>query len=390
MINYKRLNNEMIRNKYSILFYMKKSKRDSTVGSIYVRLTLNGKVIDLCNSGVKCAVNDFDTKKQKTNNQDLNARLTELTCDIIYFIENTPNPTCLRIRELIKGNSEMNPQLLKVLNDYMDNFKSINAHNTNRDWNAKIAKLELYLRENGNENMEARRFNLQEFSRFKTWLMRKHDNTENSANKYGMKFRKALGWAFNQGMIGTNPLLEVKMKISYEPNLTHLEWNWVDKLRIAKFEGKCKKAVDMYIFACCTGVCYADLMNLKTEHLEHHSEFGLIITNKRQKVKSVYSTPLWGYAKEIFEEFGGLENIPKLTNQKVNDYIKIALYRIGYEKAEEITFHTGRKTFVNYCLNDKLLEPHIVATYTGHQKIEEIKAYGKVKKETAIKNFYRI
>ncbi|MET3129577.1 integrase [Arcicella rosea] len=146
----------------------------------------------------------------------------------------------------------------------------------------------------------------------------------------------------------------------------------------------------MYIFSCCTGIRYADMIALKDDCIEKDSEFGLVITNKRQKVSSIYSTPLWGFALEIYQEFGNsLEKIPILSNPKVNDYIKIALEKINYHNAQQITFHTGRKTFVNHCLNDRLIEPHIVMEFTGHQDIREVKRYGKVKMKTALRKFYQ-
>lgn len=387
MFKYSLLQNEMTRNAYSILFYLRKSKRDPDTGTIYTRLTLNGEKIELCCTGIKTFQKDFDPKKQKLKNQVLDNKLRKLYSDIIYLIENTENPDCEKVRNLLLGKSEMNPSLLSVMGKYMEYANNEMAYNTMRDWKAKTIKLEKYLKYIKNSNLEARWFNIKAFSQFKTWLIKTENNTENSANKYGVKIRKALKWATMQGMISSNPLSDCLMPIKYQDDLTHLEWNWVEKLREYQFDSKLKKAVDMYIFSCCTGICYADMINLRQEHLENDKELGLIITNRRQKVKSVYVTPLWGYAKEIYNEFGSLENIPKLSNQKVNDYIKIALHKINYPNADAITFHTGRKTFVNYCLNDKLIPPHIVMTYTGHKDIREIEAYGKVKKKIAIKIF---
>lgn len=134
------------------------------------------------------------------------------------------------------------------------------------------------------------------------------------------------------------------------------------KLKEHKFETRYKKAVNVYIFSCCTGICCADMMNLNATHLEDDADLGLVITNKRQKVSSIYSTPHTRFAKEIYDEFGSLEAIPKITNQKVNDYIKIALPKIAYPDADIITFHTGRETFINHCLNDLGMPPDDICT----------------------------
>ena len=93
MLKFKRFDYEMVIDKYSILFYIRKSKKDPSMGTLYTRLTLNGSMIELCCTGIKSTYADFDTKKQKLKDQEQNKILTQLTSDIIYFIENTPNPT---------------------------------------------------------------------------------------------------------------------------------------------------------------------------------------------------------------------------------------------------------------------------------------------------------
>jgi site-specific recombinase XerD len=261
------------------------------------------------------------------------------------------------------------------------------APGTLQDWKCKIKNLETYLTEIKKLDFEAAAFDSPSFHQFKSWLLTKKVVGKNHANKHGLKFRKALSWAVQLGHIKENPLRDCELIINQEPNLEHLTWDWVKKLRNYTFDGPLKKTVDLYIFSCCTGICYADMMNLKSLNMEDDSELGVVITNKRQKNKSQYSTPLYAFAKEIFEEFGSLEAIPKITNQKFNEYIKIALCRIGYDRAEFITTHTGRKTFINHCLNDLEIDPYIVIRFTGHSSVEALKAYAKVKKKTSIKIF---
>jgi integrase len=374
----------MNRNVYTILYYFRKSQRDPDKGTIYARLTLNGTKIELCCTGVYVLRTDFDTKRQKVKNQEQNARLIQITSDTIYFIEHTENPTAEKIRDLINGKSSLNPTILKLLELYLSESNHNYAKGTLQDWKCKIGNLEAYLTETKIPNLEARRFTIQIFNQFKSWLLKKKSVGINHANKHGLKFRKALSWAVQLGHITENPLRDCELEINEVANLEHLTWDWVRKLRNYTFDGPLKKAVDLYIFSCCTGVCYADMMNLKTLNIEDDKELGLVITNKRQKNKSQFSTPLTGFAKELYREFGSLEAIPKITNQKMNEYIKIALCRIGYDRAEFITTHTGRKTFINHCLNDLEIDPYIVIRFTGHSSVEALKAYAKVKKKTSI------
>ena len=387
MISYQRFNYEMNRNVYTILYYFRKSQRDPEKGTIYARLTLNGTKIELCCTGVYVLKSEFDTKKQKVKGQEQNAKLIKLTNEIIHFIEHTPDPTASKIKDMVNGKSSLNPTMLKLLEMYMSEATGDYERGTIQDWKCKIANLEEWLIETKNIELESRRFNIQSFSQFKSWLIKTKEVGKNHANKHGLKFRKALSWAVQLGHITENPLRDCELEIAQVANLEHLTWEWVRKLRRCTFDGPLKKAVDLYIFSCCTGICYADMMNLKTLNVEDDKELGLVITNKRQKNKSQYSTPLVGFSKEIYEEFGSLEAIPKITNQKMNEYIKIALCRIGYDRAEFITTHTGRKTFINYCLNDLEIDPYIVIRFTGHSSVEALRAYAKVNKKTSINTF---
>lgn len=377
----------MARHSYTILYYFRKSQRDPEKGTIYARLTLNGVKIELCNTGVFVSQTDFDTKRQRVKNQDQNAKLIELTSDIIHFIEHTPDPTAPKIRDLINGKASLNPPILKLLEMYMAEATDDYERGTTQNWKCKIANLEAWLTETKNQKLEARRFNIQAFSQFKSWLIKTKSCGNNHANKHGMIFRHALKWAVQQGHIAENPLRDVDLPVHQETDLTHLTWEWVVKLRNHTFETRYKKAVDMYIFSCCTGICYADMINLNATHLEDNPELGLVITNKRQKVKSIYSTPLQRFAREIYDEFGSLEAIPKISNQKANDYIKIALHKIDYPDADMITFHTGRKTFINHCLNDLGVPTDDICGYTGHSNVQQIHAYAKIKKTRSIRIF---
>ena len=131
----------MTRNAYKILYYFRKSQRDPDKGTIYARLTLNGSKIELCCTGIFLNREEFDTKRQRVKNQDHNARLVQITADIIYFIEHTPEPTVHKIRELVNGKSDLNPSILKLLEMYMSEATGDYAKGTLQDWKCKIANL---------------------------------------------------------------------------------------------------------------------------------------------------------------------------------------------------------------------------------------------------------
>lgn len=168
-----------------------------------------------------------------------------------------------------------------------------------------------------------------------------------------------------------------------------------------KKDTRLDKARDLWCFMAFTSLRYSDLSRLRSGH---------IIDNKRiekvaQKTDERLYIPLTEGALKIIEKYkdkpgknGLLFNVP--SNQKMNDYIKLAAkaagldreiidtYYIGTERKEEsykfheiIGCHDARRTFVS-CSLAMGIPVQVVMKCTGHSDYETMKPYIEIASET--------
>lgn len=120
-------------------------------------------------------------------------------------------------------------------------------------------------------------------------------------------------------------------------------------LAIAKKEISIKRldqVRDVFIFACYTGLAYADIAALRADNIKKMFDGRLWIVTHRQKTKTNVNVPLLPMAEKILKKYEGQfqdgEILPVLSNQKMNAYLK----EIGdiCEIEKKITFHLARHT----------------------------------------------
>lgn len=388
MYTFKPFQSIMLRDSYTILFVMRKSKRDPDKGTIYARLTFNKVVVTLCSMNIHVSYNDFNTKKQTIKDQTLNAKLINFKSDVIKLIESTPNANAYKIRDIVNGKATNDYTIISIMRKCLNESPDIQADNTKKDWISKILKLENYLILKKIDKMNIVSFDNVQFERYKEFLQAE-GMAISSIFKHKDKIKRAVSWAFKNGHIPINPIRDYSLGLRRKKERKKaLRWETVELLSNFQFEGKIKKAVDLFLFSCFTGICFADIMNMKDSFVIN-SQDTLVITGFRQKTSAMYCTPLWGYAEKIYIEHGGLEAIPKMTDQKLNDYIKLAFEKINYPNADKITFHQARHTFATYCKVMKGLDNETIMTYTGHQSEKDLMHYVYIDNDTAIKAFYK-
>jgi site-specific recombinase XerD len=106
---------------------------------------------------------------------------------------------------------------------------------------------------------------------------------------------------------------------------------------------------------------------------------------RRKKTGTMYKVPLSKEAISIMFDHGGLEYLP--TNIEKNGCILNMLMRLaGIEKT--IKFHTARKTFANYLINEKMVNPTHVILMMGWKRIEESLPYARVKESTLHRSLF--
>lgn len=85
-------------------------------------------------------------------------------------------------------------------------------------------------------------------------------------------------------------------------------------------------------------------------------------------------------AKAILEKYD--YELPVISNQKYNDYLKVIMYRLGINK--NVTTHSGRHTFATYLIN-KGISIEVIPKIMGHTNVKQSQAYAKMLGVTVLK-----
>lgn len=231
--------------------------------------------------------------------------------------------------------------------------------------------------------MDIRHINRSFISDFDFYLR----SDKNCANNYVVKNIKNLGKIVHvcmaNGWIETDPFLSYKGK---SKNVDRYYINKEELLKIADkpfISERLKQVRDVFLFCCFTGLAYADVFKLKTEHISKGNDGERWIFTNRQKTKIRSAIPLLPTAIQIIDKYakhpvcvnkGTLLPVP--SNQKMNEYLKEIADLCGIDK--KLTSHIARHTFATTItlLNGVPIES--VSKMLGHTNIRTTQHYAKI------------
>lgn len=165
-----------------------------------------------------------------------------------------------------------------------------------------------------------------------------------------------------------------------EVYLDHLELEAMRKLRpkLSCFSSS-YKVLQMYLFACYSGLRYSDVIDLKWEHIDFENK---LIKKNQIKTKSEVITPLFTMARAVILE---LSEDKKLIGSSKNVFYgyKEPTVNKGLVKltkmagiSNHITFHSSRHTFATHLVQDKV-DIFTISKYLGHKSTDMTMRYLK-------------
>ena len=133
-------------------------------------------------------------------------------------------------------------------------------------------------------------------------------------------------------------------------------------LSAATLPPKLQKVVDLFLFSCYSGLRFCDVQTLDKQHITNNT-----INFRVQKTSELITIPLNDVTSSILIKYN--YQLPKISNQKANKYLKQAFKLLNMNRLVRITtttnnkikdillplhdiisFHKGRKTFVTNAL----------------------------------------
>lgn len=202
-------------------------------------------------------------------------------------------------------------------------------------------------------------------SDFDFYLKDTMNHKQITINKTLQRVRKVVKLAVGEGFLDRDPFLLYRPK-KISRQIIYLTSRELKQLEQFEFSQKRLQQVkDLFIFCCYTGLAYKEMANLKKENIVKWKDGSLWIEMTRQKTNLVFSIPLLPRAIEILENYN--YNLPVISNQKFNSYLKEIGFMAGLTK--KLTHHMARKTFATSILLENEVPLEIVSKLLGHSSL---------------------
>ena len=229
-------------------------------------------------------------------------------------------------------------------------------------------------------------------------FLRTEEGLRNSTIGKQMGFLKwFLRWGFRKGLHHNNAYDTFKPKLkTTQKKIIFLTWEELTKLRefaVPKNRKGLERVRDIFLFQCFTGLRYSDVFNLRRSDVkEDHIEVTTIKTSDSLIIElNQHSKAILDKYKDI--PFDENKALPVISNQKMNDELKVLgelagidepvrqTYYKGNERIDEVqpkyavlSTHAGRRTFICNALALGIA-PQVVMKWTGHSDYKAMKPY---------------
>lgn len=385
---------------FTIKFYLNVAKqRDTGEYPIYVRIMVNRKKAELSTKHVVAKMEDWNEAVQRINfKTPINSSLSSIEGQLIDLYNEMKATkaviTAASIKNKFLGRGQSTITFLEYYSKAMEDAipRSMGlAAATIKNYRTTFKHLKEFLANEKLKGITIPEFDFQLIKKFDLFLQNKNlinsetkKLSQSSVAKYHVKLRALLNMAIDDGEILRNPYAKFKIKKS-ESLRTFLTKEELERIEEHALGGNKSLdcARDKFLFSVYTGMRFSDADNLKDQDVEFDGK-KYWITFRQQKTKGLQRIPLLGKAKLIYDKYE-LERLitgfvlPRLTNQKVNAYLKTIADLAGIQK--NLTHHVARHTNATtiYLANGVPLE--IVKKQLGHSSIKTTEIYAKITNE---------
>ncbi|MGE0568087.1 MAG: tyrosine-type recombinase/integrase [Bacteroidia bacterium] len=398
--------------KYSIKFIALNAKDGDVI--IYARLIVNRKKVEFSTNirGNLSAWNE-DTQRfvENTNyNRSLNHQLSCVSDrieDTFRSIAATGvQPNAILIKNVFRGNVNLHyqPLLLDFIQAHIEFIRKqpeTYRLGTIIHYTALLKRLENFLKQRREEKILLKDFKSKNIIEFKEFLLTSiHESlgrpmNPSTSGKYLAKLKVIMGNALAKELITHDPFKGVKInRVQNDAEwLTREELDRLIKVDLSTNESLHRVRL-MFLFSVYTGLRYSDAFRLRREDVRLTEEGYYRIELKMQKTNKHFDRRMLPEAValylEMIKHYPNIKTVlPTLSNQKMNEYLKVIANLAGIKKS--ISHHTARHTFATTIMLENGADIKLVSHMLGHRSIkvtESIYArYTRKAEDEGINNF---
>lgn len=347
-----------------VSFYVKKYKAKEGTVPLYLHISVNGKNADISLKR-RIPVAMWLAKDDKIHGitpeiKQLNLYLEKVKFKIHHFYDEMvlqQKPVSAEIlKEELFGKDRSAPTLLQLLQYHHDINKDVLAPGTMKNYVTTESYLRRFLKfKFKREDLFLAELDYQFITDLEHYIrhypIKKWDVCQgNGVAKHLERLKKMVTWSKRLGWIKDNPFenYQIKRKKFRRPKL-HIEG--LIRIEEQQFSNpKLALVQDLFLFACYTGLSYADVAKLTKDDFLVAGDGKLWIDTYRKKSEELFAVPVFNAAIVIMDKYKNdpraLQNgtvFQPVSNQEVNRNLKIIGAVCGITK--EMNFHLARHTF---------------------------------------------
>lgn len=221
-------------------------------------------------------------------------------------------------------------------------------------------------------------YNLESYLKFESEYKGKLGIQNNSLVKYFKNLKTICNYAIKMEILEKNPfnLYSGKIKVTDATYLTADELKRIEN-KIFSID-RLERVKDIFLFSCYTGYSPIDALKLTRKNIIQDTDKNLWIKTNRQKTGTKANVPILPPVLKIINkyQFEGDELLPKISNQKMNAYLKEIADLVGIDK--NLTWYVARHTFATTVTLGNGVKMENVSAMLGHTTIKQTQHYAKV------------
>jgi site-specific recombinase XerD len=387
-----------VKNTFSILFWINKSKVKNGEAPIWARVTVDGARVEI---SIKRSINPENWNSEKgqakgtkeemrtLNNYIDQVRLQILNCQQ-QLMADKRLVTAEAIKNMYQGKDEREHSLMTLIHYHNTELKDTLEWGTMKNYHTTQKYVNLFLKEKlCTSDIFLSQLNYKFIFDFEMFV-KAHQPVDhhkpcgqNTVMKHIERLRKMINLAIRNEWLLRDPFAKFK------PTFVKTTREFLTAEELIKIENKefsiprLQQVKDLFIFSCYTGLSYIDVMNLTTENISLGIDGELWLYTSRQKTDNSLRIPILPKALTMIQKYESHPKalaegklFPNISNQRLNSYLKeIAdLCSIG----KNLTFHLARHTFATTITLTNGVPMETVSKLLGHSSIRTTQIYAKV------------
>ncbi len=387
----------------SIRFFLNyRAQKNETKVPICLRINVNRKKAELfLNQYIDPKFWDDNKERvivQKKSDGFINHSLNEIDnkiTEIVWELEEAKEVVTAKIvmQRLTGKSKHNNNSVLLFIDRFIEEAKAKGELTRVVIMQYKTMRIHLsnYIKSTGRDDIMLSQLKRSDLDGFEHFLLTyihptlKRSMKRNTSNKYMVRLKTVTNNAIRKQIISSNPFDGIKIK-NIKVEKTYLTKEELELLKNHDLAGNESliRVRDFFLFSVYTGLRFSDAIALKDGNIKQTKKGRLWLLSTQKKTNDPIEIPMFEQAKEIYDKYethrlatGFI--LPRISNQKVNTYLREIIRLVGINK--HVHHHVARHTFATTVLLENGIDIKTVSRLLGHYSVKSTEVYAKITKD---------